>query len=95
MPKLTVTNVISGVALLVVLAGVIVNSAMSADVAVTGHNESEISHPKAEKEMDRRLNGHNKDRFAHPEMRQMIQEELKPIKDDTAAILVEIRKIKE
>ncbi len=73
----------------------LIGAVLQVSGALGEHNESDVAHPKAEKEMDRRLNGHDRDKFAHPDIQLMIQEELKPIKDDTAAILVEIRKIRE
>ncbi len=95
LPQMTWPHFTGAFLLVLALIGTVLKVSGAAETAVTNHNVSDISHPKAEKELDARVNGHNKDRFAHPEMRQMIQEELRPIKEDTAAILVEIRKIKE
>lgn len=64
----------------------LIGAVLQVSGALNEHNESDVAHPKAEKELDIRVNEHNKNRFAHPEMRQMIREELVPIKQDTEAI---------
>ncbi len=91
-PKFTIANVIAIAVFLVTIGGVIIKTSMAADVAVNGHNESDIAHPKEAVINAEKIESHDSDTYAHEPMRQMWKKDMDA---QTRILIEEIRKIRE